>query len=176
MAGNSQRMAANIPGMNEPVHHNGQCSCGAARFAVHGRPLLRAFCHCSICQAFNDAAYADITLFRVRDVVLPEKGQVEFRTYRPPPAARRGKCVDCGAPAIELLKLPLAGELAIIPSMNIADHAFVPEPALHIFYHRRVADIEDKLPKYSGYWRSQLAFSCRLLPALLYKGADKQRE
>lgn len=153
--------------MDEPDHHNGQCSCGATRFTVHGAPLLRAFCHCTICQAFNDAPYADITLFRRRDVDLPEPGRVVFRTYRAPPAARRGTCVDCAAPAIELLKLPLAGELVIIPSMNIADRSLVPEPLLHIFCHRRVVDIEDTLPKYSGYWRSQLAFARHLLPALL---------
>ncbi len=161
--------------MSEPAHHNGQCGCGAARFTVHGHPLLRAFCHCTICQVFNGAPYADITLFRGRDVVLPEQGQVEFSTYRPPPAARRGKCVDCGGPAVELLKLPLAGELVIIPSMNIADNSFVPDPALHIFYHRRVADIDDDLPKYQGYWRSQLEFSRRLLPALLYRGSGNRR-
>jgi hypothetical protein len=60
----------------------------------------------------------------------------------------------------------------IIPSANFREQAFLPEPSLHIFYHRRVADIGDELPKYSGYWMSQLALGGRLVTSLVRGPTD----
>ena len=148
-------------------HYNCQCSCGEVKFAVHGRPLFRAFCHCTICQAFNGAPYADITLFRARDVAMPNPEIVEYKTYRPPPAVQRGVCVSCGRPAVEFMDIFPMPKLVIIPSANIRDAALVPDPALHIFYNSRVSDIGDDLPKHNGYWGSQLAFGHKLIGAIL---------
>lgn len=146
---------------------NCQCACSQTRFRVNGNPLIRGYCHCSICQAFNQADYGDITIFRARDVVKPTEGSVEFHSYRFPPMVKRGKCVHCGKPAIEYLTLPPLPELVIVPTANIGDATLIPEPSLHIFYGTRVADIDDSLPKYSGYLRSQIAFGRRLMGALL---------
>lgn len=145
----------------------GQCPCGATTFAVHGGPIIRAICHCEICQAFNSAPYADIAVFLSKNVELPEGSPVAFRTYRPPPAVQRGKCTACDKPAIEFLRIPPLPGFTIIPSVNFREAAFLPEPSLHIFYHRRVADIDDGLPKYSGYWRSQSALASRLVMSLI---------
>jgi hypothetical protein len=41
----------------------------------------------------------------------------------------------------------------------------------HIFYHRRIADEHDSLPKISGYWRSELAVT-KLILASSFRGAD----
>ena len=146
---------------------NCQCSCGKARFSVHGRPIFRGFCHCTICQAFNQAPYADITLFRARDVAMPAPELVEYRTYRKPPAVQRGKCIACGGPALEFVQVFPMPRLIIVPSGNILDAALVPKPALHIFYDRRLVDFDDDLPKYTGYWQSQLAFGRKLLASLI---------
>ncbi|MDX1757496.1 MAG: GFA family protein [Marinobacter sp.] len=146
---------------------NCQCACSRTRFQVNGKPLIRGFCHCSICQAFNQADYGDITVFRARDVVKPAAASVDFHAYRVPPIVQRGKCVHCGQPAIEYLTLPPLPELVVVPTANLHDAGLVPEPSLHIFYETRVADVEDTLPKYSGYLRSQLAFGRRLMGALL---------
>ncbi len=54
--------------------------------------------------------------------------------------------------------------------MNIEDKAFVPEPSIHIFYDTRVADIQDELPKYKGYLKSQLAIGHCLMASLLRRG------
>jgi hypothetical protein len=40
------------------------------------------------------------------------------------------------------------GARFIVPSANICDPALLPKPALHIFYNRRVADVDDDLPKF----------------------------
>ena len=150
---------------------SGGCACGAVRFGLHGRPLLRLFCHCTICQSFNQAPFADVTVLRARDVTLAQPEGVAFRTFRPPPAVRRGTCRVCDKPAIEYLWLPPVPRLAIIPSANLDGGAgALPAPALHVFYDRRVADIDDALPRYDGYLRSQLAISRRLVSALLHRG------
>ena len=39
------------------------CSCGEVEFTISSKPLFRGYCHCTICQRFNDAPYADITVF-----------------------------------------------------------------------------------------------------------------
>ena len=39
-------------------------------------------------------------------------------------------------------------------------------PSIHIFYHRRVEDIEDNLPKYSGFILSQTMVSILVLNGL----------
>lgn len=144
----------------------GHCQCGAIELTVTGAALMRGICHCTICQAFNEAPYADITLFRARDVQVNAPERVRFDTYRPPPAVQRGKCADCEQPAIEYLDLPGLPKLAIVPSANLPELPGLPDPSLHIFYHRRTADVDDGLPRFSGYWRSQLAFSWRVMAAL----------
>lgn len=133
--------------------HLAQCTCGAAKMEVRGRPLFRLLCHCTICQAFNNAPYADVSVFRTKDVVVA--GGVAYKTYRPPPAIQRGKCASCDWPSVEHAPFP---PITIIPSVNFREAGFLPPPAMHIFYEKRIADIQDALPRYNGYWRSQMAF------------------
>lgn len=146
---------------------SGQCECGENKFEITGEPIFRAICHCEICQEFNDAPFADITLYRTKDVDLPEQNTVEFKAYTSPPMAQRGKCKTCDKPTIEFLKIPVAPALTIVPTKNLSNTESLPEPTFHVFYHRRIQDSEDNLPKYSGYMKSQLAFMVRLIWALL---------
>jgi hypothetical protein len=115
-------------------------------------------CHCSICQAFNAAPMSDMLVYRAREVAMPANGTVDYRTYRPPPNVRRGKCVSCGQPAIEVFRLPPLPSIVMVPTPMVPDPSAVPEPALHVFYDNRRQDCRDALPRYSGYLRSQLAF------------------
>ena len=149
------------------MEHSGHCQCGKSYFDIKGDPLLRAICHCEICQTFNEAPYADITVFNTKDIEFPEDNIVDFKSYAKPPLLRRGKCSACHKPAIEFLKLPLATGITIIPSGNIKDRSKVPHLSFHSFYHRRKADVDDGLPKYSGYLPSQLGFMFRLIKARL---------
>jgi len=150
---------------------NSRCSCGSAGFNVQGKPLLRAYCHCTICQAFNQAPYADITLFKPKDIIKPKTEMVEFKSYKSPEVLQRGKCVVCGGAVIEYLQAPML-QLIVVPSNNIHDQSFVPDPSLHVFYNSRVSDIQDCLPKYSGYIKSQLAFGHALFASLFRRGKN----
>lgn len=144
---------------------NCTCSCGATRFLVREAPLFRCFCHCTICQRFNEAPYGDITCFRWRGVDRPPEGQVRFEAYRSPPLLQRGRCAQCGQPALEYVRVP--PRVVLVPTRNVHDPSLVPDPSLHIFYDTRVADVNDDLPKYAGYLRSQAAFTAALYRALL---------
>jgi len=149
-----------------------QCECGSSKFTIQGKPLVRMFCHCTICQEFNNAAYSDVTIFLSKDVHLQDKEKINFNKYKSPPAVQRGKCATCNKPAIELLELPLFPALTIIPSENIPSGPRLPKPAAHIFYHRRVENVSDSLPKHSGFIKSQLAFIAKLVPGLFRKFVD----
>ena len=146
-----------------------ECACGATRFSASESPLFRLICHCSICQRFNDAPYADVTVFRAKDVAMPPDEVVQFNTYRPPPNVRRGVCSQCASPAIEVFHTPLLPKLTIVPTQNIKRRDRLPKPAAHIFYESRVSDVDDDLTKHHGYWRSQAAFG-RLLLQALFRG------
>lgn len=146
---------------------NCHCACGQASFEVHGTPLLRAFCHCTICQAFNAAPFSDITLFRRRDVRMPDANTVSYRNYASPAMVYRGKCVKCESPAVEYIDFALMPDIVIVPTANIVEPTYVPQPALHIFYDTRVADVDDGLPKHQGFLTSQGAFGWHLLKALV---------
>lgn len=149
------------------VQHTGSCRCGTARFSIVGRPLLRAYCHCLICQEFNESDYADVTVFYGKDVSLVDEGTVIFRVHQQPPLLKRGKCTSCGKPAMERLNIPLMPSMAVVPSYNIEDAAFLPKPAFHMFYHRRKADLSDNLPKHSGFLNSQSRFGLAVAMAML---------
>jgi hypothetical protein len=57
---------------------SGQCECDQNTFKISGEPLFRSICHCEICQEFNNAPFADITVYRRKDVDLPEGHSVAF--------------------------------------------------------------------------------------------------
>jgi hypothetical protein len=141
------------------------CLCGATRFAVKGEPIGRFFCHCTICQAVYQKPFADATFFWGRAIALPDKSAIEFRRFRSPPALNRGICPRCRNPAAAFMASgPLT--VAFVPSQNFENPADLPKPGCHIFYERRVADIDDSSPKICGYWSSEAYVTRKILGAL----------
>ncbi len=134
------------------------CACGATDFETDGEPLFRILCHCTICQRFNSAPFADVLVFRAEDVTLQPRDAVNFETYKPPPNVQRGKCATCAQPAIEVFTAPILPKLVMVPTPMLGLDAQVPLPIAHIFYDKRVSDMNDAYPKHRGFLRSQLAF------------------
>lgn len=134
------------------------CSCGTTEFQVLGQPKLRMICHCTICQKFNQAAYADILVFPSKQVIAPGSGVVDFETYKKPPNVQRGRCTGCGQAAIETFDFPLLPKLTMVPVRMFSEGIGLPKPAAHMFYDKRLADSSDELPKKTGFISSQLAF------------------
>lgn len=143
------------------------CACGAARFEATHPPLFRAICHCGICQRFNKAEYADITIHLKTNINVKDDTTVAYAAHKNPPLVLRGTCAKCKSPAIEKLRIPFMPGLVIVPSRLMDASRALPAPKLHIFYEDRVRDADDNLPKHSGYLRSQTAFSMALVRALL---------
>jgi hypothetical protein len=149
--------------LENKVQSSAQCTCGNVSFELVGKPLLRGYCHCTICQEFNQKDFADICLYLAKDVVMPAEETVEYKTYATPPMVYRGKCTSCEQPALEYISLPLMPKLVIVPTSNINNQSVLPSSLLHIFYHSRVRVIEDTLPKYEGYLKSQLVLLAGLI-------------
>lgn len=141
------------------------CSCGHVAFELRGPPLFRVLCHCSICQRFNDAPFADVIVYASTSVADPVDGTVSFETYKPPPNVRRGNCVKCGDAAIEKFAMPLFPKLTIVPAAVHGPSTQLPEPVAHIFYETRLVDADDTLPKHEGLLASQLSFGKYLVSA-----------
>lgn len=147
--------------LNPSPLFQGACSCGACQFQVHAQPLARFICHCTICQAYTGQAFSDVTLLRAKHVTVSNMDKIAFKKYRLPPNIARGSCLSCGKPVLEFGGFgPL--KLAFIPTSNYIAPQNLPPAAMHIFYHRRVAAVDDTLPKYSGYLNSEWAVA-RLL-------------
>jgi hypothetical protein len=54
-------------------------------------------------------------------------------------------------------------KVAFVPARNFGGKAELPEPWAHIFYHRRISDVADSVPKISGYWPSEFFITRKLL-------------
>ena len=148
------------------------CPCGQSTFKVKGTPALRFFCHCQICQSLYKQPHADVTAFWAGAISLPEDHSIQFRRYRPPPALRRGTCPSCSAPVVGFLRLAPFVQLAFVPSRNFSASSALPSPSAHVFYHRRVGNAQDSLPKISGYWPSELAVTKMILTNTFRGAAD----
>lgn len=143
------------------------CPCGATQTSFSGKPLLRVLCHCRICQQVYGAPFADFVLMRTQQISKPLSSSIHFAKHRSPPAVNRGVCPSCHKPVVAFMPLAPFFGLAFVPTANLPAEAVVMEPALHSFYDRRVEDVNDSLPKVSGYWASQWAVTRRFLSALL---------
>jgi len=150
---------------NATLPLRGACECGACSFEVHASPKARFRCHCLICQAFNGTPFADVVAVRAKDVVLKNAGNISFAKYRLPPNFNRGVCRTCGKPVVEVAG---AGPFKVmfVPAGNFEMRHRLPPVRVDIFYHRRVQDMHDSLPKYSGYFASEWAVGKLIMAGL----------
>ena len=120
---------------------------------------------CLICQALNGKPFADVVAVRGKDVMLKNAGDMSFKKYRPPPNFNRGLCRICGKPVVEVAGFgPF--KVMFIPAYNFGTGARLPPVRMDVFYHRRVEDMPDRLPKYSGYLPSELAIMKMIMSGL----------
>jgi len=151
--------------MNEYI--TGRCSCGSIAVESSNDPLFRAYCHCSLCQEYNKAPYADVVVFTAKDVLPVEENGINFKAYKKPPLVQRGTCSQCAQAVLEKVSIPLMPKLTIVPTSMITDKNQLPEPSMHIFYDKRMEDIHDEIKKYRGFMASQMAFNGKLIKSLI---------
>lgn len=141
-----------------------QCQCGQSELQVNNKPLLRFICHCEICQEYTGRDFSDVVFFLEKDVEVVDKSQLNYKKYKRPPAVNRGKCMYCQQPFVEHLSLPLIPDLTLIPSPVLEEKISLPKPLCHVFYHKKVHDIHDDIPKYSGFLSSQITLLSKIIP------------
>ena len=130
----------------------GSCACQSNTYTINNQPVGRFICHCTICQEFTGQSYNDVTVLLKSDVSDLNLIRTKFRRWKLPPNISRGLCTRCDKPSIEM---GLAGNLILVPTTNYPDVAALPAPTMHLFYNRRVEDMDDDLPKYNGFVQSQ---------------------
>ncbi|MFT5610888.1 MAG: hypothetical protein ACI9LU_001386 [Polaribacter sp.] len=145
--------------MTEQKIRKCRCECGSVSYAVPDKALLRMFCHCTICQEFNDAVYADIFVYRASDIERPEEGLVNFDTYRPRRMFSAQSALCAQSQLFEVLDTPLLPSLMLVPGNMQQGLDWLPAAKGHVFYQSRMADMDDGLAKHSGYLKSQLVFA-----------------
>jgi len=152
--------------MNNAIHQTCACPCGESTFEVNAKPIARFTCHCEICQSLYKKPSANFTVVLAKDVKMLQADSIQFKKYRLPPALRRGVCSFCNRPVIGFLRIAPFLKLAFIASSRYPEQDALPANQGHIFYHRRVADVNDSLPKFEGYLSSEWAVTKAIMSGL----------
>ena len=138
------------------LERNCQCPCGANQFSAQGEPIVRFFCHCTICQDKYQAPFADVALFKLPAVTLPEQATT-YGKYKRFVAIDRGICDACNKPVMAKMGEGDKG-YAFISAQNFVNPSALPPSVMHVFYGTRTQDIDDALPKHHSWLSSQWAF------------------
>lgn len=141
-----------------------QCPCGTTCMEVRGEPILRFYCHCTICQKQYDAPCVDVTLLKLKDLKLPADQAVSYARHKRFGAVDRGRCTKCDKPIVATIGEGEKG-YAFVAARNYLNPAALPPAEMHVFYGTRVDDIEDGLPKYKNAITSRFAFIRRMMAA-----------
>lgn len=149
-----------------PFDGSCQCSCGAVKLRVKEPLLTRFLCHCTICQSVYKKPFADVTVLREGNLEIDDGSALRFDRLRPPPNVNRGICSKCETPSVGYMSLMPGLKMVFLPTHMLQNQQDAPEPAAHIFYGSRSADVEDALPKHMGYWGSELAVVGLIMPKL----------
>lgn len=126
----------------------GQCLCGAVRFAITPPSLFFAHCHCRFCREAHGAAFVSwVGAAEQRFRLLP--GSAEPRWYQSSEQSRRGFCETCGTRLFFASTL-CPGEIHVVrPAIQgPIDRA----AQCHVFYdqHADWIEVGDQLPRYTS--------------------------
>ena len=125
---------------------NGRCLCGNLQFAVRGKRLWVAHCHCDSCRRNTGSAIATFVGYN-KEQLTYTRGERKF--YESSPGVRRGFCADCGTPmTYEADRCPEEVHLYV----STLDEPGAYQPQLHVFFAERIPwmDLNDDLPRYQG--------------------------
>ncbi|KAK0233790.1 Mss4-like protein [Armillaria fumosa] len=143
--------------MSEDIETNGGCYCGKLRYAVKGLPLLSAYCHCTLCQRFNAAAFISTIHFSSGAFSWTRFEEDKVHTFEvtDKPWKRRYRCANCGG-AVASYNAKKDEWSVWGAQLDRDDKGKTMnweqlKPTAHIFYETRMVDITDDLGKWTGY-------------------------
>jgi hypothetical protein len=128
--------------------HQGQCHCGAIRYALAGEPMHHALCHCSDCRRHAGAPMVGWAMFKTGQLEVT-KG--EAKVYASSEHGRRHFCSHCGTGLFYTNDKILPG-ITDVQSGTLDDPGALPAQ-VHIQTADRIAwmaDI-DKLPQFERF-------------------------
>ncbi|KAF9056039.1 Mss4-like protein [Panaeolus papilionaceus] len=139
------------------IVHQGGCYCKRVRYQVTGSPLLSAYCHCTLCQRFNAAAFILTIHFPEPNFKWTHSDEDALDSYNvaSKPWKKRWRCKSCGC-AIASYNSNAnkwsvwGGQLDRDENGRIIGWDSI-KPTAHIFYETRMVDIKDDLGKWAGY-------------------------
>lgn len=141
------------------IIHKGGCFCNAVRYQVMGLPLLSAYCHCTLCQRLNAAAFILTIHFPASRFSWthpePYNDALESYAVSTKPWKIRWRCKQCGCTVSsynsKLDKWSVWGaQLERDVEGRIKDWDTI-KPTAHVFYETRMVDVQDDLGKWAGY-------------------------
>ncbi|CAA7265851.1 unnamed protein product [Cyclocybe aegerita] len=141
------------------VVHSGRCFCKAIRYRVTGLPILSAYCHCTLCQTFNAAAFICTIHFPASAFAWthaePHDEALDFFDVPTKPWKRRWRCKQCGVTVASYNSRSnkwsvWGGQLDRDAEGKIIGWDTI-KPTAHIFYETRMIDVQDELGKWTGY-------------------------
>lgn len=123
----------------------GQCLCGAVRFAITPPTLFCVHCHCRYCRGAHGAplvTWAGAS----EDRFAYTAGKDIVRWYQSSPQSRRGFCSVCGSTMFYVSTLS-PGEIHVARALIPGDIDRAPQA--HVFFDHRLPWFEcsDELPK-----------------------------
>jgi hypothetical protein len=132
------------------------CYCGAVRLRVDiaRPPLSVSICHCASCRRFTGAPMlANVMLPAAALNILPsETGETPpLVTLATSKQVTRHRCAQCHSPVYAML-----GKAKVVVPLSLFSppHPEAWRPTQHIYYDRRVLDMNDELPKYRTHYGS----------------------
>ncbi|KAF8915073.1 Mss4-like protein [Mucidula mucida] len=141
---------------SEPTHE-GACLCGQTSWRIVGKPILSAYCHCTLCQRLTSSAFIHTMHFPDSAFSWTHDTQLRTEVYSVQTKLwkNRHRCTNCGAAvasynAKENTWSVWGGQLARDENGKIKDWDYL-KPTTHIFYGTRMLDIDDQLSKWEGF-------------------------
>ncbi len=134
---------------------DGQCLCGAVRFALEPPLGTISHCHCRSCRLSRGTAFVTWTSVPP-DRFHVAQGEAEIVWYRSSPGVRWGSCRICGSPMFYVADVPGHPEAPrldhVYVSLGSITSPIADWPVAHVSYEEHLGWIEgsEALPKHRG--------------------------
>ncbi|MCJ1461968.1 hypothetical protein MMC07_000568 [Pseudocyphellaria aurata] len=138
-----------------PARYEGSCHCGKVKYQLsREKPLDAKFCHCTTCQKIHGAPFQWAAIFHKEDINFTH-GHHDLGWYDSSEKTCKHKlpckvsCAYCRTPIMDEGRNMILLFPTLINFKSEEDRKNF-EPTCHMFYNRRVVDIPDGKPKWTG--------------------------